>query len=67
MFDTGWFLSFHRQAEQACLSLLLFLYPADSQQDSSSLQPGSCSRFLPVKKDCFLRTVLTWGFQALGF
>ena len=45
------------------LSLLLFLYPADSQQEGSSLQAGSCSRFLPVKREFFLATVLTWGVR----
>ena len=33
--------------------------PADFQQDGSA---GSCSRFLPVKREVFLTTGLTWGF-----
>ena len=40
------------------LSLLLF-YPADSQQEGFSLKPGSCSRFLPGKREFFIATVLT--------
>ena len=40
----------------SCPSLLLFLYPAESQQDGSS-----CSRFLPVKRKSFRATVLSRG------
>ena len=47
----------------SCLSLLPVLYPANSQQEGSSLQVGSCSRFLPANREFFLATVLAWGFQ----
>ena len=46
-----------------CLPLLLLLYPADFQQDGCSSGARSCSRFLPVNRECFLGAGLTWGFR----
>ena len=45
--------------------LIFRLYPADSQQEGSSMSARSGSRFLLVKRECFPVTVLTSGFRLL--
>ena len=46
-----------------CICFLYLSLPFSFSSVTTQQEAGSCSRFLPVRREFFLATVLTWRFR----